>query len=124
MSYLGAILVNYALRQTATPSPPDNYLALLTSAGEVVGDGYGRVNVNGVFSAPDALDTTTNISRIDFPTPLSPWGQVTNVAIYDAATGGNLLLGGPLATPINVPASTPVYWNAGTLRLEIVVKQQ
>ena len=124
MSFLGNIMINYALRGVTPPAPPANFLALLTENGEVVGDGYARVNISGNFAAPDANDTTSNLSRIDFPLPLSPWGTVTSVAIFDALEGGNTLLGGPLATPINIPAQTAVFWNAGTLQLEITVRQR
>ena len=124
MSYLGNIIINYALRGVATPRPPANWLALLTEAGEVVGSGYSRVNVSGGFAAPDSNDTTYNLSRIDFPTPTAPWGTIVSVAIFDAETGGNVILGGPLASALNIPAQTAIYWNAGTLQLEVTVRQQ
>lgn len=124
MSYLGNIVINYALRGTVPSAPPSNFLALITESGEVVGNGYARVDVSGGFAAPDENDTTYNLSRIDFPTPTAPWGTVTSVVIYDAQEGGNIILGGPLAVPLNIPAQTALYWNAGTMQLEITVKQQ
>lgn len=124
MSYLGNIMINYALRGSMPPAAPDNWLALMTENGEVSGGGYARVNVSSLFEAPSAEDVTSNLSRIDFPVPTSPWGMVTGAAVYDAAEGGNQLIGGDLATAVNVPASTPVYWNAGQLQLSITVEQR
>lgn len=123
MSYVGNVMIDWCLRGVAAPTPPANWIALITDKGEVVGGGYARVNISGQFSAPGVDDITSNLSRIDFPTPTSAWGTVTGVAIFDAETGGNQLLGGPLDTPLNIPASTPVYWNAGTLKLCVGVRQ-
>lgn len=121
MSYLGNALINLVLRNTPFQSPATLYLALMTDAGEVVGSGYSRVNVTGVFAPPSSEDTTFNLTRIDFPVPVAPWGTIISAAVFDAPTGGNMLFGGLLATTVNVPAQTPVYYDAGILQFAITV---
>ena len=121
MSYLGNALINAVLRNTPFQSPASLWLALFTDNGEVVGSGYNRVNVTGVFAPPSANDTTFNMTRVDFPVPLAPWGTITRAVIFDAPTGGNMLFGGLFATPVNVPASTPVYYDSGVLQFAIAI---
>lgn len=83
------------------------YVALFTAAPsdagggtEVSGGSYARVAVapaDANWSAPDATGgLTDNVAAITFPTPTANWGQVTYFAIFDRATGGNMLIWGAL----------------------------
>ena len=122
MSYLGNIFINYALRQTATPTPPAGWLGLVTASGEVLGGAYARVAVSGQWAPPTTTDTTYNLNKITFPQSTSDWGTVLGVVLYDAASGGNILMGATFATPVNVPALTEMYFNPGGLKFEAAVK--
>jgi hypothetical protein len=78
------------------------YIALMTSAPsdsssgtEVSGTNYSRVQVGGAgqgnFSV-NSTGTATNSSSFTFEDAGSTWGTVTHVALFDSATGGNMLL--------------------------------
>jgi hypothetical protein len=116
--YLENKLIDWLLRaQTFTP-PATLYVGLLTAAPsdsgggtEVSGGAYARVAVSsslanwaGTQSAASTTassgtsGTTSNNGAITFPAPTANWGSVTHVGIYDAASGGNLLLWGALTT--------------------------
>ncbi len=119
MSYFGNSVINWALRSTNMPSAPAPWLGLVTDNGEPAGNGYARINVTGLFSPPDATDTTCNLSLITFATALADWGRVVGVAFFDAETGGNTLFGGAVAQPFDVPAQATVYWQQGALKVGI-----
>jgi hypothetical protein len=83
---------------------------------EVVGGGgYARVqrdpaDANWTGASPtDGI--TTNVADIAFPAPTTSWGTVTHFGLWDAATGGNLLVHGALTTPrvVNGGDSAPVF---------------
>lgn len=80
-----------------------------TGANEVSGGNYSRVQrdpSDANWTAPDNTGgVTANASAITFPAPTGNWGTVTHVGIWDAATGGNFLASGPLATPKTVNAN-------------------
>jgi hypothetical protein len=64
--------------------------------------------------------TTSNNNTVTFPSPTSNWAASPSVAwgiaLYDAATGGNLLFWGPLAPPATIPnGSPPPYIPTSTL---------
>jgi len=42
--------------------------------------------------------TTSNNGSVTFPVPTANWGTITSFGIFDAATGGNLLIYGTLTT--------------------------
>lgn len=97
--------------QTFTP-PATVYVALATTTGsaaacgtEVTGGSYARVAVTssttnwaGTQSAGSTAASsgtsgqTSNNASITFPSPTANWGTVTSFCVFDASTGGNLLL--------------------------------
>jgi len=102
----------------AGSGPTSLYVALYTvnptdTAGgtEVTGGSYARVaitsslaNWSGTQSAASTTvstgttGTTSNNAAITFPAPTANWGVVTGFAIFDAVTGGNMLVWGALTT--------------------------
>jgi hypothetical protein len=111
------------------------YVALFTSAPsdstpgtEVLGGSYARVQRNpldanweatqgGVVGASSgSTGATQNFAAITFPAPTANWGVVTHVAIFDAVSGGNMLLHGALtiAKTIN-NGDAPPSFAAGAL---------
>lgn len=105
-NYLENALINAVLRGIPYTSPPAVYVALFTSdptdAGigtEVSGGGYARQQV----TFADPVDgSTTNSADVVFPVATTDWGTVSHFGIYDAETGGNLLIHGAftVAKPI------------------------
>lgn len=93
---LGAPATLYAALFTAAPSD--------TGGGtEVSGGSYARVAVTsalanwaGTQSAGSTVastgtgGTTSNNGAITFPAPTANWGSITHVALFDAATSGNM----------------------------------
>ena len=80
-----------------TFAKPGRHVALFTAApGEA---GGGTELVNGGYARQSAAFTVsgtaptqaTNTSAIEYPTATASWGTVTHVAVFDAATGGNMV---------------------------------
>lgn len=102
----------------AGSGPTSLYVGLLTAnptdstAGtEVTGGSYARVAVTsalanwaGTQSAGSTIassgssGTTSNNGAITFPAPTANWGTVTGFGVYDASSGGNLLIYAALST--------------------------
>lgn len=89
------------------------YLALLTDSNtqaqrdagtvtEVAGGSYARVSITqNTTNWPNASGTTATKASgaaFTFPSPTGNWGTVTAWAIYDASSGGNLIIHGDLAS--------------------------
>lgn len=84
------------------------YTANPTDAGggtEVSGGSYARVAVtsslanwagtqsSGSTTASSGTSgTTSNNNAVTFPAPTANWGTITGVGVFDAASGGNMLL--------------------------------
>lgn len=100
----------------AGTGPTSLFVGLLTSspadAGggtEVTGGSYARVSVTSsltnwagtqaaasTVASSGSSGTTSNNAAITFPAPTANWGTVTHWGIWDAASGGNLLIYAPL----------------------------
>lgn len=120
--YLENKLVDWLLRGQAFTPPTNTYAALLTAAPsdagggtEVSGGNYARVAIASglttwagtqgagtTVASTGTSGTTSNNAAITFPVPSADWGRVTHFALFDAASGGNLLLWGALTAAKNV----------------------
>jgi len=77
----------------STADPGDDGAGLA----EPSGNGYARVATAGTdwnAASGGALD---NATAIEFPDATGDWGTVTHFALFDAASGGNLLAHGSLS---------------------------
>ena len=109
--YLENKLVDHVFRAATFAKPAGLYVGLFTTGPsdvgggtEVAGNGYARVNVppsdvnwkatQGGTTGASSGNTgiTTNAVLVAFPTPTAGWGTVTHFGIWDAPTGGNLLV--------------------------------
>lgn len=139
--YLENKMIDFLFRgQTFTP-PTTLYIALFTTADndagstrvEVSGGSYARaavtsslVNWAGTQGAGTTVastgntGTTSNNSSITFPAPTANWGSVVGMGIFDAATNGNELWYGTLATPktVNNLDAAPSF-SAAALSIQI-----
>lgn len=72
-----------------------------STAGQPVGNNYARVAVtnNGTNWPAASGGAKANGAAITFPQASGSWGTVTDFAICDAATDGNILYWGTLGTP-------------------------
>lgn len=120
----------------AGTGPANLYIALFTSATtdagggtEVSGNAYARVGIASSmanWSGTQGAGTTvassgsggviSNNNAVSFPTPTgSGWGTVTHFAIFDAASGGNMLMHEPLTAQKTINSGDSVSFNNGTL---------
>lgn len=136
--YLENKILDQLLRGIAYTWPTTVYVALLTAAPndagggtEVSGGSYARVavtsattawnntqgNTTGASTGTDG--TIENATTITFPTPTAGWGTVTHFAVYDAASGGNLLFQAALSVSKTINNGDAVSFAAGQLSLQI-----
>jgi hypothetical protein len=119
-TYLENALLNGVLRNIPYTPPGTVYAGLFTAdpgvagsqANEVSGGSYARVAVT--FGAPSG-GTCANTGVVSFPTASALWGTVTYAAILDAATVGNMLYKGSLATNKTVDIGDTVSYANGAL---------
>lgn len=116
--YLENKIIDWFLRAQAFTPPATVYVGLLTVAPsdagggtEVSGGSYARVAVTSslanwagtqgagtTVASSGTGGTTSNNSSIDFPAPTANWGTITHFAIFDALSGGNMLIWSALGT--------------------------
>lgn len=139
--YLENKIMDWLLRGQSYTPPATVYVALFTVAPddagggtEVAGGGYARVGVacnatnwadtsgagtTGTDSnaAGGTSGTTSNNIAITWPTdPTADWGQVVAFGLYDAASGGNLLIYADLTNAKTINNGDPApSFPAGTL---------
>lgn len=133
--YLENKLIDHIFRDTAYTKPTTIYVALFTAAPsdsgggtEVSGGSYARVQVGpsqtawtqtqgGTGSASSGTGgLTDNAADITFPAPTANWGSITHFGVFDASTGGNLLIHGALTTAKTVNNGDPApKFTAGDL---------
>ena len=110
-------LINYSLRNSTV------YLALYinepgadASGTEVSGTGYSRVAITlGLPSIVGGKATSSNTNAVNFGTAGSAWGTVSYWAIYDLATGGQMLWYGPFSRSKTVEVNDSVVVAIGEL---------
>ena len=126
-NYLENKLIDHLFRGQAYTAPATLHVGLLTASAddaspgtEVSGGSYARVAVTASlanFAGTQAAGstaassgtggTTSNNAAITLPAPTAGWGSVSHWAIFDAASGGNLLFYGALGTPKTVNNGDP-----------------
>lgn len=125
-NYLENKLIDHIFRAQAFGAPTTLYFALFTAAPtdagggtEVSGGSYARAAVttsltafNGTHGNTTGASSgtggnTTNAVAITFQTPTANWGTITHWAVFDAATGGNMLFYGALTNSKNVNNGDP-----------------
>lgn len=116
--YLEVELRKHIFRTGSFTKPSALYVSLHTanpaddaSGTEVSGGSYARVqrdpldaNWTGA-SATNGL--TDNAADITFPAPTANWGSITHFGIWDASSGGNLLVYGALTQAKTVNNGDP-----------------
>jgi hypothetical protein len=131
--YLEKLVLDHLFGKTTYTAPSTVYIALATAAitdattgstiTEPSGNNYSRLAVtNNTTNFPNALGTTatkSNGTAFTFATPSGSWGTVTDFAICDAASAGNILGSGTLITPKTIGASDPVSFSAGQLTITL-----
>lgn len=104
-NYLEEQLLGHVFGLTTYTKPAGLFLALFTAA---PGEAAGGTEVSTVGTAyarqpatfdvtPGNPSTAVNNAAIEYATATANYGTVTHVAIFDAATGGNMLSYAPLS---------------------------
>lgn len=115
-NFLYTAEMDFLLKGTAYVAPSNLYVALFTTAPSLNGSGGAEVSTSGSgyarvaipqstgWTGPNASLEYANASDLVFGTPTSSWGTITASGLYDAATGGNLVMVSPLSISKTVTA--------------------
>jgi len=108
-------------------TPPTIYVALSTTdpldgasgVAEPAGNAYARVETSASDWNVASGGSLDNASDIIFPKATGSWGTITHFALFDAATGGNMLAHGALSQPKAVDSSYTAIFDAGDLNISL-----
>lgn len=103
----------YVGLSTAEPLDDSSGLA------EPSGNAYARVSTTGTdwnTASGGALD---NANEITFPEATGSWGTITHFALFDAATGSNMLAYGALSTSKTIGSGDTAKFAAGDLDVSL-----
>lgn len=102
----------------AVTRPTTWYVALFTSAPSDVGGGtevsggaYVRKSVTFTVSG----DTASNTAAVEFDAATASWGLITHAAIFDSASGGNMIAYASLTTAKQIDTDDVLRVPAGDL---------
>jgi len=124
--FLENAIVDWIFRTRTPAKPAALWVALFTAAPsdvgggtEVAGGGYARVNLPPLdtnWTATQGGTTgnssgtggmTQNAVAVAYAAPSANWGTITHFAIFDAASGGNMLIWDALTAPRTVLGGDP-----------------
>jgi|SRR6056297_227775 len=99
-------VLEWLFTDTAVTRPTAWFIGLFTSDPTDAGTGTevsGGAYVRQPASFTVTGDTATTAAAAEWPVATADWGMITHVAVYDAATGGNIIAHAALteAKPIN-----------------------
>jgi hypothetical protein len=129
--YTETAIINHIFRTASFTKPTTLTIGLITTltngesstATEVTGGSYARVALNPLDANWSATasgnGTTSNSVSIQFPAATADWGTVTSFGIWDAATGGNLLIYSALTNARTITNGTTPSFGAGALTFQI-----
>jgi hypothetical protein len=100
-SYTDNKLIDHLLGSGTYTKPASKYVALfigdpLGSGTEIstVGTAYARQS--GSFNV--SSNVATNSANIEYAPATTPWGTINYIAVFDAASGGNMLVSAALSS--------------------------
>ena len=108
-------------------TPPTIYVGLSTAEpvddasglAEPSGNSYARVATAGVDWNTASGGTINNANDITFPEASGNWGTLTHFALFDAASGGNILAHGSLNVSKSIGSGDTVKFAAGDLDVSL-----
>lgn len=122
--YLENAILDHVLGGGDFTRPATVYVALYTAAPndagggtEVSGGSYSRLPVtNNSTNFPAAQDgSKSNGTLLTFPTATASWGSLVAFALFDAASGGNMLYHGAITTPKTIDNGDTAEFPIGSL---------
>ena len=98
-SYTDNKLIDHLLGSGTYTKPSSKYVALYV--GDPAGSGTEISTLGSAYARQSAAFTitggvATNTAALEWPAATSSWGTVNYIAIYDASTGGNMLVSSAL----------------------------
>jgi hypothetical protein len=123
-NYLETEILDWAFTTGTATRPTAWHIGLFTAApGETgggteistSGTGYGRQAATFSVSG----DTATTTAAIEWGTASTSWGTITHVAVFDAATSGNMLAYAALTTAKTIGAGDVFRIPAGDLDITL-----
>jgi hypothetical protein len=110
-----------------TYTPPTIYVALSASeplddasaVAEPSGNGYARAETCASDWSVSSGGSVSNATSITFPTASGSWGTITHFALFDSATGGNMLAYGSLSQPRAISNSDTGKFEASDLEISL-----
>lgn len=124
--FLNQIMGNLFKTKENPPLPEEYFIGLSSTAPAADGSGvsepassagYARIKLD-VLGVP-ANGVILNDSPISFDESTANWGTMTHFVIFDAASGGHLLMYDTLSNSRNVEAATIVTLKKGSLSLTL-----
>ena len=122
--YLEQKILEHTFRNTAYTSPTTVYVGLLSAAPtdstagtELSGNGYARQAC--AFDAFSGGKSVANTSAETFTASGGSWITITHFGVYDASTGGNLLVYGEIGPSVQVSDGESFIIDAGKLVIEL-----
>ena len=107
--------------------PPVIYVGLSTTdptddasgLAEPSGNSYARVATSGADWNTASGGTIDNANDISFPQASGSWGTLTHFALFDAASGGNMLAHGALSISKTISSGDTAKFSAGDLDVSL-----
>ncbi len=108
-------------------APPTIYVGLSTAdpldsgsgLAEPPGDGYARVQTAASDWNAASAGSLANVNDIAFPQATGTWGTITHFALFDAASGGDILAHGALSASKTVGSGDTAKFAAGDLKVAL-----
>lgn len=126
--FLNLIAGNVMHAASVSALPERYYVALSTTTPDENGDGIVEVSGGGYSrgvledgSVPDN-GMVSNLADVEYPEATAEWGTVKAFAIYDAASGGNLLAWDAVSPEQTVVTGNQVRFKPGALKLTLTAE--
>lgn len=128
-NYLENELLDHVWGAAAYTAPATLYLALSTAdptddgsgIAEPSGGSYARLGVaNNLTNWPGAVaGSKSNGTDMQFVTATASWGVISHMAIFDAASGGNMLAHAALTSSKTIDNGDTVIFETGNLTITL-----
>lgn len=124
-NYLENKIIDHLLKVASFTVPSNLYIGLSTAdpgdsggtLAEPVGNNYARVLCNSWDTASGGA--SSNSALVTFPTATGNWGTITYACIFDAISGGNLLISGQLTINKTVTSGDTIQFAIGDLDVSL-----
>ncbi len=122
--YLEDKVLDHVLKNTAFTEPTNVYCALFTVAPTDAGGGTEVTGGSYVRRIAEDWDVssggvTANSAKIIFVQSTADWGTIVAFALFDASTGGDMLMWGDLAADKPMTAGDTVEFIIGALDISL-----